>query len=99
MELYPFSIQPIKGNNCGLIPHGIKGVVGTDIGVHRTGLWVHLTGHIKGGTPHSDDTKHPTVVVNTQPSGDLSNIQTIFSPYAKARLHHSFDRTQPLIIG
>ena len=20
MELYPFSIQPIKGNNCGLIP-------------------------------------------------------------------------------
>ena len=21
MELYPFSIQPIKGNNCGLIPY------------------------------------------------------------------------------
>ena len=21
VELYPFSIQPIKGNNCGLIPH------------------------------------------------------------------------------
>ena len=22
VELYPFSIQPIKGNNCGLIPNG-----------------------------------------------------------------------------
>ena len=24
VELYPFSIQPIKGNNCGLIPDSIK---------------------------------------------------------------------------
>ena len=24
MELYPFSIQPIKGNNCGLIPEANK---------------------------------------------------------------------------
>ena len=27
MELYPFSIQPIKGNNCGLIPDSISSIV------------------------------------------------------------------------
>ena len=26
MELYPFSIQPIKGNNCGLIPNCRSGM-------------------------------------------------------------------------
>ena len=45
---------------------GIKGVDRTAIGVHRTGLGVHRTGHIKKETSHTDDTKHHTVVVNTQ---------------------------------
>ena len=44
----------------------MKGVDRTAIEVHRTGLGVHRTGHIKGETPHTDDTKHHTVVVNTQ---------------------------------
>ena len=42
MELYPFSIQPIKGNNCGLIPGPWYDPVLT---AHLPGwVWLQMTG-------------------------------------------------------